>query len=250
MKKKKPIIPRREKASGEMRLNKYIANCGICSRREADKLIEKGQIKVNGKTVTEMGVIVGKNDEVKYRNKVISPKKYVYYMMNKPKNTLSTLKDPEKRRTVMDIMKNLTHERVYPVGRLDRNTTGVLILTNDGELANKLSHPSKKVYKVYNVTTDRKVLKGDIDKMMEGFELEDGFIKADAAEYFRNTPGNRVVITLHSGRNRIVRRMFTELGYKVTALDRIRFGSITKKGLPRGTVRVLDEKEVNVLHMM
>ena len=235
---------------GKIRLNKYLANSGMCSRREADRMIKAGQVEVNGETVTEMGVKVSLDDEVKYNGLVIKPERKRYILLNKPKDYITTLKDPNARHTVMDLIEGACKERVYPVGRLDRNTTGVLLFTNDGDLAKKLTHPSNEVQKVYHVTTDKAVAVADLEKMTEGFDLEDGFIKADEVGYLDPRSKSEVGIRIHSGRNRIVRRIFEFLGYEVAKLDRISFAGLDKKGLARGRWRFLSEKEVGFLYMI
>ena len=235
---------------GKIRLNKYLANSGMCSRREADRLIKAGQVEVNGETVTEMGVKVSMSDEVKFNGMVIKPEHKRYILLNKPKDYITTLKDPNARHTVMDLIEGACKERVYPVGRLDRNTTGVLLFTNDGDLAKKLTHPSNEIQKIYHVTTDKAVTVADIEKISEGFELEDGFIKADEVGYLEQHNKCEVGIRIHSGRNRIVRRIFEYLGYEVEKLDRLSFAGLDKKGLGRGRWRFLSEKEVGFLYMI
>ncbi|MDZ7899938.1 MAG: pseudouridine synthase [Arcicella sp.] len=232
-----------EKKSSEVRLNRYIANAGICSRREADDIIKTGEIRVNGVVITEMGYQVQPGDIVKYGNKKLSREKMVYVLVNKPKDFITTTEDPEERKTVMDLVKNACEERIYPVGRLDRNTTGLLLLTNDGELADKLTHPSNEIEKLYQVEIDKPLTQEHFDQILKGVTLEDGEIKAD--ELGIVTPDGMVVgIKIHSGRNRIVRRMFESLGYDVLKLDRTTFAGLTKKDLPRGSWRFLNEKEV------
>lgn len=226
-----------------IRLNKYIANAGLCSRREADELIEAGQITVNGQVVNELGYKVNPGEVVKYGNRVLNPEKMVYILVNKPKDYITTTDDPEGRHTVMELIAGACKERVYPVGRLDRNTTGLLLLTNDGELAEKLMHPSNEVHKIYQVELEKPITTEDFEKIKEGLELEDGFIKPDDLALV--TPDAMVVgIEIHSGRNRIVRRIFESLGYEVLKLDRTVYGGLTKKELPRGKWRFLNEKEV------
>lgn len=228
---------------GQIRLNKYIANAGLCSRREADGLIESGQITINGKVVTEMGHQVNPGEVVKYGNRVLNPEKMVYILINKPKDYITTTDDPEGRHTVMELIAGACKERVYPVGRLDRNTTGLLLLTNDGELAEKLMHPSNEIQKIYQVELDKPITPEDFEKIKAGFDLEDGPIKPDDLAIV--TPDAMVVgIEIHSGRNRIVRRIFESLGYEVLKLDRTVYGGLTKKELPRGKWRFLNEKEV------
>ena len=235
---------------GKIRLNKYLANSGMCSRREADRLIKAGQVEVNGEIVTEMGVKVSMSDEVKFNGMIIKPEHKRYILLNKPKDYITTLKDPNARHTVMDLIEGACKERVYPVGRLDRNTTGVLLFTNDGDLAKKLTHPSNEIQKIYHVTTDKAVTVADIEKIAEGFELEDGFIKADEVGYLDQHNKCEVGIRIHSGRNRIVRRIFEYLGYDVEKLDRLSFAGLDKKGLGRGRWRFLSEKEVGFLYMI
>ena len=226
-----------------IRLNRYIANAGICSRREADELIVSGQISVNGKTVVEMGFKVKPADTVKYGKKVLNPERMVYILINKPKDYITTTDDPEDRKKVIDLIAGACQERVYPVGRLDRNTTGLLLMTNDGELAEKLTHPSSGIKKIYQAELDRPISTEDFEKLKSGVELEDGFIRPD--ELGIVTPDAMVVgIEIHSGRNRIVRRMFEYLGYDVQKLDRTTFAGLNKKDLPRGKWRFLTEKEV------
>ncbi len=232
-----------------VRLNKYIANAGICSRREADSLIAKGFVKVNNKVVTELGAKVNpKKDKVSYNNEVISKQRPVYLLLNKPKNFITTVKDPQGRKTVIDLIKNACPERLYPVGRLDRDTTGVLLFTNDGELADKLTHPSSNIRKLYHVQTERKVSQEDIEKLRKGVTLEDGFIKPDEIELIASVKaGNEIGIQLHSGKNRIVRRMIEHIDHKVVRLDRVLFAGLSKKNLPRGKWRFLEQSEVNIL---
>lgn len=227
----------------EMRLNKYISNAGICSRREADDLIATGQISVNGKIVTEMGYKVMPSDVVRYGKKSLNPEKLVYILINKPKDYITTTEDPEDRKTVLDLIEGACSERVYPVGRLDRNTTGLLLMTNDGELAVKLTHPSTGIKKIYQAELDKPITTEDFELLQAGVQLEDGFIRPD--EVGLVTPDAMVVgLEIHSGRNRIVRRMFEHLGYEVQKLDRTVFAGLNKKDLPRGKWRFLSEKEV------
>ncbi len=229
--------------SDTIRLNRYIANAGVCSRRDADKLIESGEVMVNGKAVTEMGFQVKPGDVVKYGSRTLNPEKMLYVLLNKPKDFITTTDDPNDRRTVMDLVKNAGPQRIYPVGRLDRNTTGLLLLTNDGELAEKLTHPSYEIRKMYQAELDKPITTEDFEKIKAGLELEDGFIKPDDLAIV--TPDAQVVgIEIHSGRNRIVRRLFETLGYEVTKLDRTVYASLDKKDLPRGNWRFLTEKEV------
>ncbi len=230
-----------------LRLNKYIANSGVCSRREADELIKKGLIKINGKVVTELGTIVKLEDRVEYNNTRLAPEKKVYLLLNKPKDAVTTAKDPEGRTTVMDIIKNACPQRVYPVGRLDRNTTGVLLFTNDGDLSKKLTHPSFKVKKIYHVFLDKPLTPEHYETLKSGIDLEDGFIKPDALNFVEMSDASQIGIEIHSGRNRVVRRMFEHLGYQVEKLDRVYFSGLTKKRLPRGKWRFLEESEVTRL---
>lgn len=233
----------KDEARDTIRLNRYIANAGVCSRRDADSLIEAGEIKVNGKVITEMGYQVKPGDVVKYGNRVLNPEKMLYVLLNKPKDFITTTDDPNDRRTVMDLVKNAGPQRIYPVGRLDRNTTGLLLLTNDGELAEKLTHPSYEIRKVYQAELDKPISTEDFEKLREGINLEDGFVKPDDLAIV--TPDAQVIgIEIHSGRNRIVRRMFEALGYEVTKLDRTVYATLDKKDLPRGNWRYLTEKEV------
>ncbi|PKQ70751.1 pseudouridine synthase [Raineya orbicola] len=224
-----------------IRLNRFIANAGVCSRREADELIKQGAIKVNGRVVTEMGYQVKPTDKVTYQGKLLKREKFVYVLLNKPKNCITTTEDENERRTVMDFVKDACNERIYPVGRLDRNTTGLLLLTNDGELAKKLSHPSSNIKKIYQITLDKPITEEDFRQLEQGLELEDGFIKPDAIALIEP---NVLGMELHSGRNRIVRRMFEHLGYEVTKLDRTMYAGLTKKDLPRGKWRYLTQQEV------
>ncbi len=238
-----------EQLTGEVRLNRYIANCGICSRREADELIKKGLVKVNGKIVTQLGTkIMVDKDEVKVNDKPAKLEQFVYILLNKPKNCITTLQDEKGRTTVMDYIKGATQQRVYPVGRLDRNTTGLLLLTNDGELARALSHPSCQVPKVYYAKLDRPIPIQDIEKLLQGIKLEDGFIAADRAGLVEGTK-DEVGIEIHSGKNHIIKRMFKAIGYQVESLDRVSYGFLDKKGLKRGTWRYLTDKEVAFLKM-
>jgi 23S rRNA pseudouridine2605 synthase len=247
--KQKKKVAEKVVPSDLIRLNRYIANSGICSRREADDLIESGQITVNGKTITEMGYQVKKTDVVKYGRKILNPEKLVYVLLNKPKDFITTTEDPEGRRTVMELVAKAGPERIYPVGRLDRATTGLLLFTNDGELAEKLSHPSNEIRKIYQVEIDKPLAKEDFEKLIEGVELEDGFIKPDQVSIV--TPDQQVIgIEIHSGKNRVVRRIFEHLGYEVTQLDRTTYAGLTKKDLPRGNWRFLTEKEVIRLKYM
>ena len=230
-------------------LNKFLANAGICSRREADEFIQAGVVTVNGEVVTELGTKILRTDEVKFHDAPVSLEKKVYVLLNKPKDYVTTSDDPQQRKTVMDLVKDVCPERIYPVGRLDRNTTGVLLLTNDGDLASKLTHPKFLKKKVYHVHLDRNVTAHDLQQIRDGITLEDGEIKADAVEYADDNDKAQVGIEIHSGKNRIVRRIFESLGYRVTKLDRVQFAGLTKKNLRRGDWRFLTEKEVDMLRM-
>ncbi|WP_305375906.1 pseudouridine synthase [uncultured Duncaniella sp.] len=233
----------------QVRLNKYMANAGLCSRREADEFILQGLIKVNGEVVTELGTKISHSDVVEYDEKVVTLEKKCYILLNKPKDCVTTSDDPNGRLTVMDLVKGACNERIYPVGRLDRNTTGVLLLTNDGDLASKLTHPKFVKKKIYHVWTDHDITEDDMQRIADGIELEDGPIHADAISYATDTDRNQAGIEIHSGRNRIVRRIFESLGYHVTKLDRVYFAGLTKKNLPRGRWRYLTQEEVNYLKM-
>jgi len=250
---KRPRIKRSSassfKSDEEIRLNKFIANAGICSRREADELIKTGLISVNGKIVTEMGVKVKHIDEIKYNGERIRSEKKVYLLLNKPRDYVTTVSDPEGRKTVMDLIKRASIERVYPVGRLDRNTTGVLLFTNDGDLTTKLTHPKFEKKKIYHVFLNRDLSKADLEKIANGLELQDGYIKPDAINYVYADSKKEVGIEIHSGKKHIVRRIFDSLEYKVVRLDRVYFAGLTKKNLPRGKWRFLTPKEVNMLKM-
>lgn len=232
-----------------IRLNKFLANAGVCSRREADEFITAGVVSVNGTVVTELGTKVKRTDEVKFHEQPVSIERKVYVLLNKPKDYVTTSDDPQNRKTVMDLVKNVCRERIYPVGRLDRNTTGVLLLTNDGDLASKLTHPKFIKKKIYHVWLDRDVSEEDMQRIADGIELEDGPIQPDAVSYANETDMNQVGIEIHSGRNRIVRRIFEALGYRVVKLDRVYFAGLTKKNLQRGRWRYLTQQEVNMLQM-
>jgi 23S rRNA pseudouridine2605 synthase len=239
------------KETGLIRLNRYIANSGICSRREADQYILAGAVKVNGKVVTELGTKVSPSDRVQYDGQSIRSERLVYVLLNKPKGFITTTDDPFDRKTVMALVENAVKERIYPVGRLDRNTTGLLLLTNDGDLAKKLTHPKHKVRKVYHVELDKPLIKSDMLKIIEGIELEDGIAVVDEVAYTENTTSKKDIgIELHSGKNRIVRRIFEALGYDVLKLDRVIFAGLTKKDLPRGKWRILTDHEISYLKML
>ncbi len=249
---RKPAKPRKPPVAsdpnGPMRLNRYIAHAGICSRREADVLITSGVVTVNGEVVTELGRTVLPSDHVQVGTDRIRPEAKRYVLLNKPRGFITTLDDPQGRRTVMELVKNACKERLVPVGRLDRDTTGLLLFTNDGDLADRLTHPRNGVRKLYHVTLAEKVQQHHLDEIQTGFVLDDGFVKADQISFAGNDP-HEVGIELHSGRNRIVRRIFEHFGYKVAKLDRVRFAHLTKKDLPRGHFRHLSEEEVNFLRM-
>ena len=232
-----------------IRLNKFLANAGVCSRREADEFITAGVVSVNGVIVTELGTKIKRTDEVKFHDEPVSIERKAYVLLNKPKDCVTTSDDPQERKTVMDFVKGACKERIYPVGRLDRNTTGVLLLTNDGDLASKLTHPKYLKKKIYHVYCDKNVAKADLDQIAAGITLDDGDIHADAISYASDTDKSQVGIEIHSGKNRIVRRIFESLGYKVVKLDRVYFAGLTKKGLRRGDWRYLTEQEVNMLRM-
>ncbi|WP_418877552.1 pseudouridine synthase [Xylanibacter rarus] len=232
-----------------VRLNKYLANAGFCSRREADEFIQAGVVSVNGQVVTELGTKVLRTDDIRFHDQKVSMGKKVYVLLNKPKDCVTTSDDPQQRKTVMDLVKNACPERIYPVGRLDRNTTGVLLLTNDGDLASKLTHPKFLKKKIYHVFLDKKVTAHDMQQIATGITLEDGEVHADAIEYASATDKSQVGIEIHSGKNRIVRRIFESLGYRVVKLDRVLFAGLTKKNLRRGDWRFLTEKEVDMLRM-
>ena len=254
----KSFVPRPKRIEYEMeipdpneqiRLNKFMANAGICSRREADEYIQQGLVKVNGAVVTELGTKISHNDTVEYDEKIVTLESKCYILLNKPKDCVTTSDDPNGRLTVMDLVKGACNERIYPVGRLDRNTTGVLLLTNDGDLASKLTHPKYVKKKIYHVWCDKDIAEDDMQRIADGIELEDGPIHADAISYATETDRDQAGIEIHSGRNRIVRRIFESLGYHVTKLDRVYFAGLTKKNLPRGRWRYLTQEEVNFLKM-
>ena len=236
--------------SEPMRLNKFLANSNICSRREADEFIQAGVVSVNGQIVTELGLkIVPDRDKVHFHQQLVTIDKRIYILLNKPKNVITTAEDPQDRQTVLDIIKEGCPERVYPVGRLDRNTTGVLLLTNDGDLTEKLTHPKYEKKKIYQVRLDKDLLQEHFDALLEGIVLEDGEIHADSLEFVKDDSRKDIGIEIHSGRNRIVRRMFESFGYRIVALDRVYFAGLTKKNLPRGKWRFLSETEINFLKM-
>ncbi|SEF58152.1 23S rRNA pseudouridine2605 synthase [Halpernia humi] len=250
------VLKRRfEKLANEVpkdtiRLNKYIANSGICSRREADELITQGLVEVNGKVVVEMGYQVEKTDRVVFDGNSITPEKPVYVLLNKPKGYISTTKDEKARKTVMDLVANASPYRTFPVGRLDRQTTGVILLTNDGHITKKLTHPSFHLKKIYHVTLDRKLTNADLQQIKDGVRLEEGIAEVDSVSFIEGKPKNEVGIELHIGWNRVVRRIFRKLGYEVELLDRVMFAGLTKKNIKRGHWRILTEQEVNNLKML
>ena len=237
-----------KKEAEEIRLNRFIALSGICSRRQADEYIRKGWVTVNGKKIADLGTKVGRKADVRVRGKKITPEKKVYILLNKPKDYITTSKDPQGRRTVLDLIRLPEEIRIYPVGRLDRNTTGVLLLTNDGALAEKLMHPRYARKKVYQVTLDRELTRSDMEKLVEGVDLEEGPVAADAVSYVSQDDRKVIGLEIHSGQNRVVRRLFEKLGYKVKNLDRVSFAGLTKKALPRGRWRYLTEKEIIMLY--
>ncbi len=241
---------KKEGQDNTVRLNKYIANAGICSRREADMLISTGVITVNGNVVTELGTKVTPDDVVRYNGEIVKPEKNVYILLNKPKDYITTTSDPMARKTVMHLLKGACKERTYPVGRLDRNTTGLLLLTNDGELAKKLMHPRHRIGKLYHVVLDKNVTKEIMNKIVKGVKLENTTVAADSIAYAGNGQNKKEVgIEIHSGQNRVVRRIFEKFGYKVIKLDRVMFAGLTKKNLPRGKYRFLTRNEINFLKM-
>ena len=244
----KKISPVEKNEETELiRLNKFIANSGVCSRRDADELIKKGDVTVNGKQVNDLGTKVNLSDDVRYKNRKLSAEKKVYILLNKPKDYVTTVEDPHADKTVLDLIGDACPERVYPVGRLDKSTTGILLLTNDGDLAGKLSHPKYERKKIYHVFLDRVVSKNDLFKLTEGVELEGEIVAADAVSFTEPDDRSQIGIELHSGQNRVVRRLFEKLGYKVKKLDRVYYAGLTKKNLPRGKWRFLSDKEVSML---
>jgi 23S rRNA pseudouridine2605 synthase len=233
---------------GEMPLNKYIAHSGVCSRRDAADVVKKGEVTVNGEVVTEPGRKITDKDVVKLKGKKLTPSRdFVYILLNKPKDFITTTEDPQGRKTVLDLIRNATTERVYPIGRLDRNTSGVLLFTNDGDLAQNLSHPKNEIKKIYEVKLDKPLTKADYESLLVGITLEDGFIQPDAVAYADSKDKTIIGIEIHSGRNRIVRRIFEKLGYDVKALDRVMYAGLTKKNVQRGKWRLLNEREIRIL---
>jgi len=231
----------------EIRLNKFIANTGLCSRREADNHIQSGSITVNGKKITELGTRVTLKDDIKFKGKRLTPEKKIYILLNKPKDVITTTDDPQGRKTVLTKIKRGPEERIYPVGRLDRLSTGVLLLTNDGALTKRLTHPKYQKKKTYQVSLKRDVIQRDLEQLSEGITLDDGFIKPDAISYILPEDKREIGLEIHSGKNRIIRRMFEHIGYEVVRLDRVYFAGLTKKGLPRGRWRHLTDKEISIL---
>jgi 23S rRNA pseudouridine2605 synthase len=239
----------KNKPSELIRLNKFIANSGLCSRREADEYIEEGLVTVNSKVVTKLGTKVSEKDIIKFNGKLIKQERKVYVLLNKPKDCVTTTNDPHAKLMVIDLIKNACKERIYPVGRLDRNTTGVLLLTNDGDLTKKLTHPKFNKKKVYHISLNKNFKKPDLIKISEGIYLEDGFISADAVAYADPNDKKQIGLEIHSGRNRIIRRIFEHLGYRIVKLDRVYFAGLTKKGLQRGKWRFLTRQEIDMLKM-
>lgn len=235
---------------GLIRLNKYLAHSGVCSRREADKYIQAGVVTVNGQVVTELGVKVTSTDKVQFEGQTLHREKLVYVLLNKPKGFITSMDDPYDRKTVMNLVENAVKERIYPVGRLDRNTSGLLLFTNDGQMAKKLTHPSHRIKKIYHVTLNKPLTKSHFDEILNGVELEDGLIKPDAIAYIMEENKKEIGLEIHSGKNRIVRRIFEHFDYVVTRLDRVKFGGLTKKDLPRGKWRFLSAAEVNMLKIL
>jgi len=242
-------MPKTGHESDLIRLNKYIASTGICSRREADEFIRAGLVNVNGKLITELGVKVSPGDVVKYNGETLKEEKKVYILMNKPKDYVTTVEDPHAKKTVLELLKGACKERIYPVGRLDRNTTGVLLLTNDGEITKRLTHPRFEKMKIYHVHLNKNIKTSDMEKISKGISLEDGLIKADAISFTDPADKSQIGIEIHSGRNHIIRRIFEHLGYEVVKLDRVYFAGLTKKNLHRGEWRFLSEKEITMLKM-
>jgi 23S rRNA pseudouridine2605 synthase len=244
---KKPSPVEKNPERSPIRLNRFIAGSGVCSRRDADEIIKKGWITVNGNKVTDLGTKVNTDDDVRYKNRKLSSEKKVYILLNKPKDYVTTVEDPHAEHTVLELIGDACSERVYPVGRLDKSTTGLLVLTNDGDLAGKLSHPKYNRKKIYHVFLDRVVSKNDLFKLTEGIDLEGEIIAADAVSYTEPDDRSQLGIELHSGQNRVVRRLFEKLGYRVKKLDRVYYAGLTKKNLPRGKWRFLSDKEVSML---
>ncbi len=231
-----------------IRLNRFLANSGICSRREADTLIASGAVSVNNEVVTKLGTKVTPEDTIHYGGELIQSQRKQYFLLNKPKNYITTMDDPKGRKTVMELIQRACKERIYPVGRLDRATTGLLLFTNDGQMTKRLTHPSGQVTKIYHVNLDKNVTQRHMIEMVEGIQLEDGFAQVDKVSYLPNASKSSISIELHSGRNRIIRRIMEHLGYKVTKLDRVNFAGLTKKDIPRGRFKQLSEQEIGLLH--
>ncbi len=247
----KKVSSKREfKPDDKIRLNRFLANSGVCSRREADRYIESGCVTVNGKVADQLGTKVSLYDEVKFNGETLNPQQKVYLLLNKPKGFVTTTDDPQERKTVMDLVGKACKERIYPVGRLDKETTGVLLFTNDGDLSKKLTHPSHNKKKIYHVYLDKPLTKTHLLEIARGIELEDGEIAADAIDYAKEDDKREVGIEIHSGRNRIIRRIFAHMGYEVVKLDRVYFAGLTKKNLPRGKWRFLTHVEINQLKMI
>lgn len=244
---KKEIVQKSADWDEPLRLNKFLSNSGICSRREADELIKAGEVVVNGEVVKELGTKVSPKDDIKYNGKKVSKEQKVYILLNKPKDVVTTVKDKHADLTVIDLVKDACTERVYPVGRLDKNTTGVLLLTNDGELTKQLTHPSYNKKKIYHVHLDKDLTKADMMKIIDGIQLEDDLIQVDAISYVEENDKSQVGIEIHTGQNRVVRRIFESLGYRIKKLDRVYFAGLTKKNLPRGKWRFLSPQEVSIL---
>lgn len=245
----KPMVKKGFKLDEKIRLNRFLSNSGVCSRREADKYIETGCVTVNGKIVSELGTKVSLNDDVRFSGQQLNPQNKIYLLLNKPKGFVTTTDDPQERKTVMDLVDKACPERIYPVGRLDKDTTGVLLFTNDGDLAKKLTHPSYNKKKIYHVHLDKPLTKAHLLEIAKGIELDDGFIAADSIDYVSETNKHEVGIEIHSGKNRIVRRIFEKMGYEVVKLDRVLFAGLTKKNVPRGKFRFLSQVEINQLKM-
>lgn len=233
----------------QVRLNKYLSNAGVCSRREADVLIQTGVVSVNGKIITELGYKIAPEDVVQYDGETINAETKRYVLLNKPKGFITTMDDPRGRKTVMSLVKKACRERIYPVGRLDRETTGLLLFTNDGDMAKKLTHPRYQAKKIYHVELNKAVTKEDMERLLRGVDLEDGKTRVDEVQYIENGNSTEVGVEIHSGKNRIVRRLFEAMGYVVVKLDRVQFAGLTKKDLPRGYYRHLTEQEVSFLKM-
>ncbi|MDA3928905.1 MAG: pseudouridine synthase [Prolixibacteraceae bacterium] len=247
--KRKPVVKKGFKMDEKIRINRFLSNAGVCSRREADKFIASGCVTVNGKIVSELGTKVTLSDDVRFNGEQLNPQTKVYILLNKPKGFVTTTDDPQERKTVMDLVDSACNERIYPVGRLDKETTGLLLFTNDGDLAKKLTHPSHNKKKIYHVFLDKALTKAHLLEIAQGITLEDGFIAADSINYASEDDKREVGIEIHSGKNRIVRRIFAHLGYEVQKLDRVYFAGLTKKNLSRGKWRFLSQVEINQMKM-